>query len=120
EIEDAFAQARTYQKEAKNLQLLTLYEQRITRAIEKNKKMLTDLQKERLEREAKQMEEAKRLLQLSEMRNLPYDPKADGFVFSTQQIHTAIDRERRLKHTATPDFGRMNSRQRRKLREMMN
>jgi hypothetical protein len=65
------------------------------------------------------MEEAKRLLQLNEMRNLPYDPKADGFVFSTNQIHAAIDRDRALKHTATPDFGKMNGRQRRKLRQMM-
>jgi hypothetical protein len=107
EIEDALTQARTYQKEAKTLQLLSLYEQRTTRNIHKNITLLQDMQ-------------AKRLLQLSEMRNLPYDPKADGFVFSNAQIHTAIDRERRLKHTATPDFGRMNSRQRRKLRHMAN
>jgi hypothetical protein len=39
------------------------------------------MQAERFAKEAEQMEEAKRLLQLSEMRNLPYDPKADGFVF---------------------------------------
>jgi len=118
EIEDSFTQARTYQKEAKTLQLLSLYEQRTTRNVHKNIQLLKDMQAERFEKEAEQMEEAKRLLQLSEMRNLPYDPKADGFVFSTAQIHTAIDRERRLKHTTTHDFGRMNGRQRRKLRQM--
>jgi hypothetical protein len=120
EIEDALTQARTYQKEAKTLQLLSLYTQRTNRDIHKNIALLKKLQAERQTKEAEQMEEAKRLLQLSEMRNLPYDPKGDGFVFSNAQIHTAIDRERRLKHTATPDFGRMNSRQRRKLRHMAN
>jgi hypothetical protein len=84
-----------------------------------NIQLLKDMQAERIAKEAEQMEEAKRLLQLSEMRNLPYDPKADGFVFSTAQIHAAIDRDRRLKHTADPEFGRMNGRQRRKLRQMM-
>jgi hypothetical protein len=118
EIEDSFTQARTYQKEAKTLQLLSLYEQRTNRNIHKNLALLKKLQAERQTKEAEQMEEAKRLLQLSEMRNLPYDPKADGFVFSTQQIHAAIDRERRLKHTTTHDIGRMNGRQRRKLRQM--
>jgi hypothetical protein len=110
EIEDAFAQARTFQKEAKNLQLLTLYEQRITRAIEKNKKMLTDLQKERREREAKQMEEAKRLLELAEVKGQDYKPEADGFVFSTQQIHVAIDRDRRLKQAAHVNLSRSERR----------
>jgi hypothetical protein len=119
EIEDSFTQARTYQKEAKTLQLLSLYEQRTTRTVHKNIELLKKMQADRFAKEAEQLEEAKRLLQLSEMRNLPYDPAADGFVFSTKQIHAAIDRDRRLKHTADPEFGRMNGRQRRKLRQMM-
>jgi hypothetical protein len=119
EIEDSFTQARTYRNEAKTLQLLSLYEQRTTRTVHKNIELLKKMQAERFAKEAKQMEEAKRLLQLNEMRNLPYDPAADGFVFSTKQIHAAIDRDRRLKHTADPEFGRMNGRQRRKLRQMM-
>jgi len=112
EIEDSFTQARTYQKEAKFLQLLSLYEQRTTRNVHKNIKLLQDMQAERFAKEVEQMEEAKRLLQLNEMRNLPYDPKADGFVFSTAQIHAAIDRDRRLN-------GQINSRQSRKFRRMM-
>jgi hypothetical protein len=36
EVDAAFAQARTWSQEARNLQLLTVYEQRIHRAIEKN------------------------------------------------------------------------------------
>jgi hypothetical protein len=64
EIDDSFAQAHVYEKKAKTLQLLTLYEQRIQRSFEKNKKMLSEMQTERREREAKEMAEAKRLLQL--------------------------------------------------------
>ena len=59
------------------------------------------MQAERFEKEAEQMEEAKRLLQLNEMRNLPYDPKADGFVFSTAQIH-AGDLVRRCLFSSRP------------------
>src|SRR5580704_13377508 len=35
-VDDAFAQARTWCQDARNLQLLTVYEQRIQRAMDKN------------------------------------------------------------------------------------
>jgi HPt (histidine-containing phosphotransfer) domain-containing protein len=60
EIEDALTQARTYQKEAKTLQLLSLYEQRTNRNIHKNIQLLKNLQAERQTKEAEQMEEARR------------------------------------------------------------
>jgi hypothetical protein len=55
------------------------------------------------------MKEAKKLLQLSEMKGLPYGPaeiSKDGFVFSTAQIHAAIDKERRLNRANQTDFTR--------------
>jgi hypothetical protein len=30
------------------------------------------------------------------MKGLPYEPSKDGFVFSSAEIHAAIDKERRL------------------------
>ena len=42
------------------------------------------------------MKEAKKLLQLSEMKGLPYEPGRDGFVFSIAEIHAAIDKDRRF------------------------
>ena len=53
-----------------------------------------------------EMKEAKKLLQLSEMRGLPYDPTKDGFVFSTAEIHAALDKERRLHRASLTDFTR--------------
>jgi hypothetical protein len=51
------------------------------------------------------MNKPKKLLQLSEMKGLPYEPAKDGFVFSTAQIH-AIDKDRRLYRAGVTDFGR--------------
>jgi hypothetical protein len=56
------------------------------------------------------MNEAKKLLQLSEMKGLPYEPIKDGFVFSTAEIHAAIDKERRLNRADLTDFSRHKSR----------
>jgi hypothetical protein len=55
------------------------------------------------------MKEAKKLLQLSEMEGLPYGPGEigkDGFVFSTAEIHAAIDKDRRLNRAHQTDFSR--------------
>ena len=55
------------------------------------------------------MKEAKKLLQLSEMKGLPYGPaeiSKDGFVFSTAEIRAAVDKERRLNRANQTDFSR--------------
>jgi hypothetical protein len=104
QVEDAMRAAATFVKQAKNLQLLSLYEQRLNRTLQKNIALLQSIQTERKLRRAAEMEEAKRLLQLSEMKNIPYDPKRDGFVLSVNEIHHAIDRHRRLHLNRRPDF----------------
>jgi hypothetical protein len=110
EIDDAMTHARVYTREAKNLQLLTLYEQRINRTLQKNMALLKSMQEERRARRAAEMEEASRLLQLSEMRGREYKPEQDGFVFSKEQIYTAIDRSSRLQRAARTDFNRFQHR----------
>jgi hypothetical protein len=40
------------------------------------------------------------------MKGLPYQPARDGFVFSTAEIHAAIDKERRLNRAHQTDFSR--------------
>ena len=104
QFDAALTTAYVFQHEAKELNLLTLYEQRINRAIQKNLALLQSLQAARKAQREKAMQEAPSLLQLSEMRGVEYHPAADGFVFSTAEIHTAIDRHRRLKRAATADF----------------
>ena len=53
-----------------------------------------------------EMKEAKKLLQLSEMKGLAYEPIKDGFVFSIAEIHAAIDKERRLNRAHQTGFSR--------------
>jgi hypothetical protein len=111
QIEDAFNAAETFARQAKNLQLLSLYEQRLNRTVQKNIALLKSLQAERKARRSAEMEEAKRLLHLSEMRNIPYQPAKDGFVFSVNEIHHAIDLQRRLDQNHCPDFRHFKPRQ---------
>ena len=110
EIHAALTAAKVFNAEAKQLQLLTLYDQRINRNIQKNLAMLKDLQAERIAKREAEMKEAKRLLQLSEMKGLPYEPVKDGFVFSTAEIHAAIDKEHRLHRASLTDFSRYKPR----------
>jgi hypothetical protein len=108
DIHIALADARTFQSQANQFQLLTIYEQRINRNLQRNLKQLHELQAERKAQRAQALEEAQLLAQLSVMKGLPYDPAADqsanGFVFSTAEINFAIDRDTRLRearsHTA--------------------
>jgi hypothetical protein len=76
EIDDAFAQARTWKKDAHNLQLLTVYEQRIHRAMHKHLAQLKALQTERKDAAKEAMEQAKLLYQLAQAQQRPYRPEA--------------------------------------------
>ena len=107
-----------------NSQLLTLYEQRINRSIQKNLAMLQSLQASRKAEHEAAMKEAAALLQFSEMRGLEYVPakaaqaqvrcaansKPDGFPFSNYQIHAVIDRDQRLQRASTTDFSKFKPR----------
>jgi predicted ribosome quality control (RQC) complex YloA/Tae2 family protein len=96
ETEPALNNADAFLREAKQLQLLSLYEQRINRAIEKNMNQLRQLQTERKAARKLQMEQAMLLAQQSLIKGLPYNPVNDGFVYSTSEINREIDRTNRL------------------------
>jgi len=116
--------AHTFTLESKQLQLLSLYEQRINRAIQKNLALLQSLQSVRKQEREAAMKEAAALLKLSEMKGLEYIPakaaqaqvrcaansRQDGFVFSNDQIYAAIDREQRLQRASTADFTKYRAR----------
>jgi hypothetical protein len=104
QIDAALTRARVFTMESKQLQLLTLYEQRINRSLQKNLALLQQLQATRKAEHEAAIKEAASLLKLSEMRGLEYQPSKDGFLFSNGQIHAAIDREQRLQRAATTDF----------------
>ena len=110
QIDAALTTAHVFTLESKQLQLLTLYEQRINRSLQKNLVILQSLQASRKADHEAAMKEAAALLKLSEMRGLEYVPEKDGFAFSTTQIHAAIDREQRLERASTTDFSKYRPR----------
>jgi hypothetical protein len=110
QIDAALTTARVFTMESKQLQLLTLYEQRLNRGLQKNLALLQSLQTTRKAEHEIAMKEAANLLRLSEMRGLEYEPAKDGFVFSTPEIHHAINRQQRIERAATTDFGKYKPR----------
>ncbi len=93
----ALADAQTFLTQANAFNLLSIYEQRINRNLQRNMKLLRELQAERKAHHDEAMEEAKLLAQLNLMNGLPYEPEENGFVFSPAEINRAIDRDNRLK-----------------------
>ena len=104
EVVTAFAQGRAWMDHAHELHLLTTYENRIRRSVEKNTAEFRALQAERKAAIAKAEEEARLLVQLAEAEGGDYDPADDfpvesqplGFVFSRSATQCQIDRNRRL------------------------
>jgi hypothetical protein len=94
EVRIALADARTFQTQADQFSLLTIYEQRINRNVQRNLKLLRDLIKERkAERKARHdeaIEEAKILTQ-GTLTNAataatPLPVNKNGFEFSNAEI----------------------------------
>jgi hypothetical protein len=104
QIDAALTTARVFTEESHQLQILTLYEQRLNRGLQKNLALLQSLQAARKIQRAAEMNEAAELLQLSEMNGVEYQPSEDGFVFSTSEIHSHLDREQRLYQALQTDF----------------
>jgi hypothetical protein len=80
EIHAALTAAKVFKEESR---------QRINRSLQKNLAALQALQAARHAKREAEMKEAKKLLQLREMKGLPYGPaeiSKDGFVFSTAEI----------------------------------
>ena len=117
QIHAALTAAKTFEAEAKQFQLLSLYEQRLNRAVHKNLAALRQLQTQRKAERQRAMEEAKKLHRL-DRRTMHDNParaatattatsyEVNGFVFSNEAIQAALDRERRLAQAERHDFRR--------------
>ena len=109
DVDDAFAQARTWLQESHNLHLLTVYEQRIQRACDKNMAQLKALQTERKAAAAEAMKQAKLLYQLAQAEGKPYRPEAffttapeaNESVFSSADVARELYRSKRLDDAQT-------------------
>jgi hypothetical protein len=101
EIHTAVTAATVMRDRAKTLELLSLYEQRIHRSFQKHYDQLQKLQSERKAKRQADLNEARLLSQLAEQQHLPYDPAADGFVFSNDEIARHAARRHRLQQALT-------------------
>jgi hypothetical protein len=104
EVDTALAQSQTFIDQARTLTLLTVYEQRINRAIEKNTDKLNALQAERKAAFNKAQEQAVLFAELAQAKGEDYQPGNDfmpasahgGFAYSYPQIVEVCDREYRV------------------------
>ena len=104
QVDDAFAQAGAWMKDARNLDLLTIYQQRIQRSADKNTVRLETLQARRQQVAKDAMREAKLLYQLAQAEGKPYQPEAyfttappvKESVFSTPEVARELSRAKRL------------------------
>jgi hypothetical protein len=100
QIDRALSQAKTWLAEGRSIQLLSLYEQRIQRSIERNMAELRTLRAERLAARQQALEEAVLLSQLAKSKGETYHPAADfpsqEFVFSSAEFEQLIARQHRL------------------------
>ena len=96
ETNTAITAAATVRDNAKTLELLSLYEQRIHRSFQKHFEQLRQLQAERKAKHDSDLNEARLLSQLAELQNLPYNPAADGFGFANAEIDRFTERFYRL------------------------
>lgn len=105
EVDNSLAAGQTFLEFSHQLNLLTVYEGRIRRALEKDRAALKALQEERKARHNQAAEQATDFLVLSAVRGEDYEPRQDftpaseygGFVFSEQEIIRRYNRQERLK-----------------------
>ncbi len=90
EIQAAFAAARTFTAEAKSFELLTLYEQRINRTLQKNLALLQQLQAARKAERKAAAKEPDKPIKANKINNLPERPIPNGFVFSNAAAGTQL------------------------------
>jgi hypothetical protein len=104
EVNAALAQAATWKEQARNLNLLTIYEQRINRTMEKNTARLDFLQATRKAAFEKAQEEAILLAGLALSKGEVYHPAPDfppsayfgHFVYASSEIDLLVSRSSRL------------------------
>jgi hypothetical protein len=103
-VDSCLAEGKVWKEQAHNLILLSLYETRFRRAVEKDMAALDALQAKRKEAYAQAQNEAIRLAQLAASQGEEYDPGDDfvpasaygEFVFSTPDLLRVLDRRNRV------------------------
>ena len=94
-IHSAFTAAAAFRANSQAFVNLSIYEQRIQRGIEKAMKQLGELQARRKATRNEELLEAMPMRDYYKMEGLPNNPKADGFVCSTDEIELECLRRQR-------------------------
>ncbi len=98
QVQQALAMAASLDSQTRALANLSLHGQRLARQFEKTLTLLQQLQSTRDIQEQMQLHEASALVQMHALKDEPYDPAEDGFVFSSEEIEAymhASDRAQR-------------------------
>ena len=104
QIHAAFTQARTFWRNPEKFALLSIYEQRISRTIQRNEARLYALQAERKAALEQALEEARLLAELAESQSEPHETTLpNGFAFSLPDFLQKLDRHRRLHRARNPE-----------------
>jgi hypothetical protein len=100
DLDTAYADVRTFRREAPRLELMSLYESRMTRNLHRNISLLRNLQAERkfkYERDKKEDILIGRMCEINEMPvRASIRPSKNGFLFSDEEIAIGTVRNRYL------------------------
>ena len=90
-IDEALAAAIAFEKELPSLNLLSLYESRFSRRLEKAERHYESLQQERASRIVSERKECALLYKHLKRKGLQFDPQRHGFVISIAEIEAYIE-----------------------------
>jgi hypothetical protein len=90
QIQDAMSIVAALESQSKALSNLSMHSQRLSRQFERTVKQLHDLQQSRRIKETIELNNLIAIIKMYKSKGETYDPSADGFVFSQQEIDTAI------------------------------
>jgi len=104
DLQTAISHADTFRAEASRFELMSLYEQRMTRNLHRNRSALRELQADRQRKYERDKREEVLLARLEDLKDLPYKapaaPSPNGSVFSSEEITTAAARQRNMEAAA--------------------
>jgi hypothetical protein len=86
---DPLVLAAICESQAKAIASLSMHSQRLSRQFERTVAQLRDLQKTRHDQEKDQLSDLLDIIEMHKAEGHPYNPSADGFVFSDVQIQAA-------------------------------
>ena len=109
DAEIGLAMARAYREHNRASVNIAIQRQRLGRQYERTLVQLRQIQADRRATEARQLENAAKILKMRKDQNLPYQPAPynpadDGFVFSSAEIEAYMDREERRHQANDHDF----------------